>query len=201
METYFGRWNIYLGRTLWYAPSFSKNYMKRILASILVAAALMAISTGRVYAQVADSSAQLKSSQPSDEGFDFRVENLRNFLSRFNSPLEAYASYFVRYADVYGLDYRLVPSISGVESTFGKQIPYDSFNAYGWANGGYSFKSWADSISVVSSTLKANYIDKGALTVSRIARIYAPPSTTWGTKVQYFEKKIDTLPLTFDLNS
>ena len=30
---------------------------------------------------------------------------------------------FVTYADTNGLDYRLVPAITGVESTFGKLIP------------------------------------------------------------------------------
>jgi hypothetical protein len=105
----------------------------------------------------------------------------------------------VTYADVNGLDYRLVPSISGVESTFGKHIPFNSYNAYGWANGNYSFTSWEDSISHVSETLKKSYIDKGAPSIAKIARRYAPPSTTWGNKVSYFIGKIDSLPLNFDI--
>ena len=81
----------------------------------------------------------------------------------------------------------------------GKFIPYKSFNAYGWANGEHSFKSWPESIEVVSTTLKNQYIDKGAPTITKIARRYAPPSTTWGGHVQYFVSKIDVLPLTFDI--
>ena len=92
-----------------------------------------------------------------------------------------------------------VPAISGVESTFGKQIPYNSYNAYGWVNGDYSFKSWPDSIQVVSKTLKNNYIDKGAISIARISKIYAPPSKTWGSKVEYFEGKITPLPYSFDI--
>lgn len=138
-------------------------------------------------------------SEPKTFDFDYRVENLRNFLEKYNSPLAAFAADFVAYADKYNLDYRLVPSISGVESTFGKQIPYNSYNAYGWVNGNYNFKSWPDSIGVVSETLRKEYIDKKAASVDKIARRYAPPSTTWGYNVKYFESKIDVLPLSFDI--
>lgn len=131
--------------------------------------------------------------------FDYRVYILRKFLSGFNSPLTPYSSEFIAQADYYGIDYRIVPAIAGVESTFGKNIPAKSYNAYGWANGNYAFKSWSDSIQIVTKTLKNNYIDKGATSISKIAKIYAPPSTTWGSKVNYFVSKIDTLPLSFDI--
>lgn len=173
--------------------------MLKVTTYILTAIVILGFSAGVVNAQtIADESATIKTGASAD-GFDYRVENLRNFLAKFDSPLVPYSQDFVDYADLYGLDYRLVPSISGVESTFGKQIPYKSYNAYGWVNGNYSFKSWTDSINVVSSTLRTNYIDKGAASIPKIARRYAPPSTTWGSKVQYFESKIDTLPLSFDI--
>lgn len=173
--------------------------MKKIMTYILVTIAFFFAAANAVRAQgVAGESASIRSDSI-EGGFDYRVENLRNFLARFNSPLVPYAEDFVDYADAYGLDYRLVPSISGVESTFGKQIPYNSYNAYGWVNGDFRFKSWPDSISVVSSTLRAQYIDKGAASIARIARRYAPPSDTWGGKVNYFVGKIDVLPLNFDI--
>jgi hypothetical protein len=173
--------------------------MRKISAYIFILTALFLVSAGGVRAQtLADQSAEPKKAV-SDNGFDYRVENLRNFLSKFNSPLTSYAEDFVAYADLYGLDYRLIPAISGVESTFGKRIPTNSYNAYGWANGDYRFASWPDSISHVAETLKTKYIDKGAPTISKIARRYAPPSSTWGGKVSYFIGKIDPLPLTFDI--
>ncbi len=147
----------------------------------------------------AEGSAVPKFREVSEPVFDYRVYTLRKFLSKFNSPLTPYSSEFIKQADYYGIDYRMVPAISGVESTFGKRIPVNSYNAYGWVNGNYSFKSWPDSIQIVSKTLKYNYIDRGAISIARIAKIYAPPSTTWGTKVQYFVSKIDTLPLSFDI--
>lgn len=169
------------------------------MSFILITTLLVCLQTKRIYAEaVSDPSAGIKG-KGETSGFDFRVENLRNYLEQFNSPLAPYAKDLVSNADENGLDYRLVPAISGVESTFGKNIPNDSYNAYGWANGNYSFTSWPDSISQVSETLKSGYIDRGAPTIAKIAKRYAPPSTTWGYNVKYFVSKIDTLPLNFDI--
>ena len=177
----------------------TKKVMKKILAFILITVLLVCLQTKSIYAEAeSDPSATLIGGRGSS-GFDFRAENLRNFLEKFNSPLAPYAQDIVASADENGLDYRLVPAISGVESTFGKNIPYDSYNAYGWANGNYNFTSWPDSIAKVSETLKSGYIDKGALTIAKIAKRYAPPSTTWGYNVKYFVSKIDTLPFNFDI--
>jgi len=148
--------------------------------------------------RVADGSAQLRANafnQPND----IRVSQLKAFLEKYNSPLAPYAGKFISEADKNGLDWRLVASITGVESTFGKQIPYNSYNAYGWVNGDYSFPSWNASIEVVSQTLRQNYINKGAVSIDQIARRYAPPSTTWAWKVKYFMKKIDSTGLSFSL--
>ena len=147
---------------------------------------------------VAGQSGTIKTHLPKDE-FDFRVENLKVYLQKHNSPLTDYAEEFVNYADVYGLDYRLVPAITGVESTFGIHIPYKSFNAYGWANGKYKFVSWEDSIGHVSMSLRTKYLDKGAGTINKIAKRYAPPSITWAPKVKNIMGKIDKLPLSYDI--
>ena len=172
--------------------------MRKLLIYILITIILVLLSTISVRAEsISGSSATLRRAEAN--GYDFRVENLRKFLEKYNSPLAIYAQEFVAYADINGLDYRLVPSITGVESTFGKHIPFESFNAYGWANGEYSFVSWEDSIAHVSGVLKTSYIDKGAPTVAKIARRYAPPSTTWGRNVNFFIAKIDTIPLNFDI--
>lgn len=174
--------------------------MKSIYTYIFAAILLFVTSGKTVYAQelIAGQSGTIKTSYQ-DNNVDYRVSNLRNFFAKYNSPLVPYAEEFVAYADKYGIDYRLVPAITGVESTFGKAIPYDSYNAYGWAGGDYRFDSWPESIGTVSQTLKTQYIDKGASSIPEIARRYAPPSTTWSGHVQYFVSKIDVLPLTFDI--
>jgi hypothetical protein len=92
-----------------------------------------------------------------------------------------------------------VAAISGVESTFGKRVPVNSYNAYGWNNGNFSFESWSDSIETVSKALRENYYDKGATSIDRVARRYAPPSSTWSWKVKYFMGKIDSFPLEFTI--
>lgn len=143
--------------------------------------------------------ANAKSTRAQDAGFDYRVYKLKSYLESQKSPLADYAEDFVKYADIYEIDWRLVPAITGVESTFGKRIPANSYNAYGWANGEYRFSSWEDSIEHVSMTLRTKYIDKGAISISTIARRYAPPSSTWGSKVKYFMGKIDKLPLSYDI--
>lgn len=129
---------------------------------------------------------------------DYRVIKLRKYLESHNSPLSPYASEIVFWADYYQLDWRLVPAISGVESTFGKRIPRNSYNAYGWANGNYSFESWSQSVEVVSETLRTKYKDDGLVTLRQISRRYAPPSSTWTWKVNYFMNDIDTASVKFD---
>ncbi|OGG13330.1 hypothetical protein A2773_00850 [Candidatus Gottesmanbacteria bacterium RIFCSPHIGHO2_01_FULL_39_10] len=133
---------------------------------------------------------------------DQRAEVLKNYLEGFNSPLAPFASKFVSEADKYDIPWTWVPAISGIESTFGKHIPYNSYNAWGWANGEYAFKSWDEAIKIVTKTLKERYVDRGADTIDKIAPIYAPPSHTWAGKVQYFigkieahENKADQLPI------
>lgn len=173
--------------------------MRKVLTFLIFIIVLSTFCTRGVFAQnVAGASASIYS-ETDESAFDYRVQNLRRFLLKHNSPLAPYAEEFVIYADEYGLDYRLVPAISGVESTFGKHIPIGSYNAYGWANGDYKFTSWEDSIEHVSKTLKNSYIDRGVDSIYEIAKVYAPPSTTWGRNVSFFVKKIDTLPLNFDI--
>lgn len=174
--------------------------MKRLITFLLTLLMLFILNGRNVRAQqiVVSSSGTIKE-DVFDTDFDFRVINLKKFFQKYNSPLSLYAKDFVQAADKYGLDYRLVPAISGVESTFGKRIPYKSYNAYGWANGKYKFTSWEDSIEIVSMTLRTKYVDKGAGSIYKIGRRYAPPSKTWSDKVTFFINKIDTLPVTFDI--
>ncbi len=124
---------------------------------------------------------------------------LISYLRNKKSPLEEYAENLILSAEENGLDWRLIPAITGVESSFGKRIPYNSYNAYGWANGEYKFSSWEKSIEIVSQTLNKKYIQRGAVSISKIARIYAPPSVTWAGKVKFFINQIDPIGLPYEL--
>jgi len=122
---------------------------------------------------------------------DNRAVKLKAYLASHNSPLTDYADQFVNSADQYQIDWKLVPAITGVESTFGKRIPFNSYNAYGWSNGAYQFESWEQSIDHVSKFLKEKYLDRGLDTPQKINPVYAPPSPDWGWKVAFFMEKIE----------
>lgn len=162
--------------------------MAKIIRVAIVVVATFLASTVPVLANIeAASSADIVVEKKQD----LRVEKLKKFFRFYNSPLVAYAETMVKTADKYNLDWRLVPAITGVESTFGRQIPFNSYNAYGWANGAYWFTSWENSIEIVAKTLRENYLNRGADTVEKIAPIYAPPSSSWAWKVRYFMEKIE----------
>lgn len=170
--------------------------MRRIFTTTIIFVLIVASTQASLaLAEISGASASLETQQVTNQNQqirpDHRVKKLQVYLESFHSPLAPYARVFVEKADQYEIpDWSLVPAIAGVESTFGKHIPYNSYNAYGWANGNFDFESWEDSIDIVTQTLKEKYYDKGANTVFKIARIYAPPSTTWASKVNYFMQQI-----------
>lgn len=108
---------------------------------------------------------------------DPRVIAMRQFLIDRNSPMYPYAEVFVTEADKYGLDWRLVASISGVESAFGVLIPKGSHNGWGWKgdpNRPWSlFPSWTAAIEVVTARLALGYGTH--LTPFEIEPTYCPP--------------------------
>ncbi len=123
---------------------------------------------------------------------DIRAQKLAVFLSNYHSPLAYFAQDFITSADQNGLDYRLLVAISGVESTFGQNYIFGTYNVYGWGGGEIRFQSWPDGIAKVSEGLKKGYLDKGAKDVEQIAPIYCPPTSEhWATKVRYFMDKIE----------
>lgn len=143
-----------------------------------------------IYAQTKSASAELAYNQVE---VDFRVKTLRIFLEKYSSPLSNYADTFVEEADKNGLDWKLLAAISGVESTFGQQIPYNSYNAWGWGIYGTNaiyFSSWEEAIKVISKGLSENYIKRlGTDDVYSIGRMYAA-SPTWASRVTYFMDRI-----------
>jgi hypothetical protein len=144
-----------------------------------------------VFSQTANSSGSSAILKNSLIEKDNREDILKNFLIKYNSPLVPYAKDFIKAADFYEVDWKLLPAIAGVESSFGKRIPKDSFNAYGWNNGKFKFSSWEDSIWYVNSQLKFNYLNRGKKSISQIAKIYAPPSNSWAGKVNFFIREIE----------
>lgn len=121
---------------------------------------------------------------------DLRVQALENVLNAYNSPLAPYAAFYVETADKYEMDWRLLPAIAGLESSFGKRQMPGSHNSYGWGGGHIYFDSVEDGIDTVLSALKNKYAARGATTVETIAPIYSE-SSTWAPRINSFINKFE----------
>lgn len=122
---------------------------------------------------------------------DLRVEALQKVFTKYNSPLLPYAQDYVASADKYNVDWKLLPAISGLESTFGHAYIQGTYNVYGWGSGTIPFTSWADGIETINKTLRENYMNKWkAKDVWQIGPIYAE-SPTWSVRVNHFMNEID----------
>ena len=169
-----------------------KQILTILLGITLSLGALFAAPTVRAAERETGSAGILAFHQPV---VDTRADQLRSFLASFDSPLTDSADHFVAEADRLQLDWKLVAAIAGIESTFGKHIPHNSYNGWGWGvftgqQDGIHFKDWNDGITKVSEGLRYNYIDKGAVTIEQIGRIYAA-SPAWSWKVRFFLTKIE----------
>ncbi len=167
--------------------------MKKFIITITVLLAII-LSTHKASASenVARTSAKLSIPNNSQvSALDARVIALRKVFQKYNSPLIGESEAFVKYADEYNVDWRLLPAISGLESSFGVHLMPGSFNAYGWGGGHIYFESWKDGIKVINKALRANYMDKwGATDVWSIGPIYAE-SKTWSVRVNSFMQEIN----------
>ncbi len=126
-----------------------------------------------------------------------KVDKLTKFFSNYNSPLTSSAAAYVDSAEKYNVDWKLLPSIAGVESTFGKRMIPNSHNAYGWGGGYIMFASWEEGIEKINKSLSEKYIARGLVTPHQMQRVYSPPSKTWGDKVVYFMNRLDNTQLDF----
>jgi hypothetical protein len=175
-----------------------RNMRNKLLLLILLVATIL--TPQRAYAQDKASVSSSDSQIPNikQTGFDNRVKILANYLKQYDSPLAPYAADFVATADKYNLDWKLVAAISGVESTFGKEIPNDSYNAWGWGvygNNVIDFKSWQDGIDTVSQGLRQRYMDQwGGQDIYQIGAMYAA-SPAWAGHVQLYLDNIQQFAL------
>jgi len=135
-----------------------------------------------------------------DTGKEEKIEALEKFFEGQKSPLKDSAGTFVRVAEKYGLDYRLLPAISCMESACGKMIIPGSYNPFGWGIYGKNaiyFKSFDESIEVVGKGISEKYVAKGLDTPEKMAPVYTPPNPIgWRNGVNFFIGKIDNPKVT-----
>ena len=82
---------------------------------------------------------------------DPRLAPLRQFFQKTDCPAAEYAADFLMVADEFALDWRLLPSLSFVESTGGKAGSNN--NMFGWDSGKAQFNSPKEAIHTVGSHL------------------------------------------------
>lgn len=159
--------------------------MKTLKAKLLLLPLIfLLLAQGQVQAKV-----DVEETAPKIEAkqMDKRAEVLQGYLAKYNSPMKYQAQDFIDAADAYGLDWKLLPAIAGVESTFGKFIP-GGYNAWGWGVYGNQviyFNSWREGMFTVSAGLRKNYLNRGLNDPASINRMYST-SSRWSTNVTFF---------------
>lgn len=126
----------------------------------------------------ADSSAAVAVAQAtitSAYATDTRAEAIDAYLA--STPLAGYGATFVAAADAYGLDARLLPAISKVESGGGANC-FLSCNAWGY--GHYSWSSWDEAIWAVAAGISRGY--GSSATPESMESVYC--AAPWGSKVR-----------------
>lgn len=178
-----------MNRLLWFA-SFLIGVPSTLVASVLLfltvsspakpVPSVLSYSTSRI---LQPNSASTPSLATFVSLADARPQILKNYLSRYNSPLEQFSHYLVSTADKYSLDFRLLVAIAQQESNLCKRIPVASYNCWGFGIYGDKvtrFDSYEQAIDTVAKTLKKNYVDKGLDSPEEIMAKYTPPSVELG---------------------
>jgi len=137
--------------------------MKKILSSGLVFAGMLSSPIPVTNADTPDAASEYRN--------DPRLETLNKFFQKGDCPAQNFSADFLRVADQNNLDWRLLPSISIVESGGGREARNN--NLFGWNGGKAIFASVRASIHDVAARLGNSkmYRDKG---VDEILRIYNP---------------------------
>ena len=126
-------------------------------------------------------------------GFDPRAIQMNIVLEKYNSPMVGLEKELIAAAELYDLDWTLMAAIAGTESSFGKRMPANCINPYGWGIYGDNklcFKDFVDAAQAVSKGLGTKY---NTNSIETIARTYNKVSTEgWITHTRFFMNKIKT---------
>jgi hypothetical protein len=137
--------------------------MRKILSSGLVFAGMLSNPIAVTNAETPDTASEYRN--------DPRLDTLNRFFQKGACPAQDFSAEFLRVADENNLDWRLLPSISIVESGGGREARNN--NLFGWDGGKAIFVSVRAGIHDVAARLGNSkiYRDKG---VDEILRIYNP---------------------------
>jgi hypothetical protein len=129
-----------------------------------------------------------KSLQPApDYRDDPRFETLTRFFHKADCPAEKYSAEFLKAADANALDWRLLPSLSFVETSGGKGARNN--NLFGWDSGRAHFPSPAAGIHAVGYLLKHSSVYKNKK-LERLLAVYNPGAENYADKVKSIMRRI-----------
>lgn len=120
---------------------------------------------------------------------DSRAAKIDAYFAQWDLPLAGYGKEMVAAADMYGIDWRLLPALAKLETTGGKNLcknPKGKNNPFGFGSCTIGFNSFEDSFYAVAKTLSGNgektsHLYKGK-TIEEILEVYNPPATPGITK-------------------
>ena len=111
---------------------------------------------------------------------DPRLIRIRQYFIERDCPAHQFAEDFVLAADRHDLDWRLLPSLSMIESTGGKEARNN--NMFGWDNCNVRFRNSREGIYRVASRLARSRYYKGK-TLDQTLKTYNP-RVEYGKKVK-----------------
>jgi hypothetical protein len=117
---------------------------------------------------------------------DTRFRRLLAFFENAGCPAKKFTRAFLEAADRYKLDWRLLPSLSFVESTGGKAARNN--NMFGWGSGNAHFPSPVAGIETVANRLALSKLYRNK-TLDQILATYNPDAT-YGPKVKWVMSQI-----------
>ena len=120
-------------------------------------------------------------------GPDPRVAHLERFFEHYNCPVPYHISGYLRAADTYELDYRLLPAIAIRETLCG--VSDQRNNHWGYHPGRQSFESVESGIDFVAERLANGFFYRGK-TLQEKLFIYNPRSAYPG-EIQRIMRQIE----------
>jgi len=123
---------------------------------------------------------------PFEHNSDPRFHVLKKFFAASAAPAQEVSHVFLQVADAYGLDWRLLPSISFIESCGGRTARNN--NLFGWDSGRADFPSLTASIQAVAYRLTNSPLYRGK-PLDKILATYNP-NAEYGHKVKSVMRRI-----------
>ncbi len=143
---------------------------QKVPKQLVVAAGLLAVPATIQFEQAANARPVSKPKVDS-ESEDIRTARLRQFFNALHCPIQEMAGDFVQAADDNRLDWRLLPSISVIESGGGKV--FRNNNLFGWDNGDTPFPTVRAGIHQVANKLGRSLLYRNVDSLGKL-RFYNP---------------------------